>query len=103
MMLQYGYPRTAQEDHFVGHEQAGIPSHFVAMNVQGQITVVELPGGNLKGAQLLVGPRLLGKGADLAPVRLEFVGEKKHPDLVVTVQSVQVRFHNTGASYRPMN
>jgi hypothetical protein len=35
------------------------------MNVQGQITVVELPGGNLKGAQLLVGPRLLGPGVDL--------------------------------------
>ena len=99
--VHYGYPRTTQEDHVVGHEQGGTPSHFVAMNLQGQITVVELPGGNLKGAQLLVGPRLLGKGADLAPVRLEFVGEKKHPDLVVTMQGVQVRFHNTGASYRP--
>jgi hypothetical protein len=99
--VQYGYPRTTQEDHFVGHEQGGTPSHFVAMNLQGQITVVELPGGNLKGAQLLVGPRLVGQGADLVPVRLGFVGEKKHPDLVVTVQSVQVRFHNTGTSYRP--
>jgi len=101
--VQYGYPRTTQEDHFVGHEQGGMPSHFVAMNLQGQITVVELPGGNLKGAQLLVGPRLLGKGADLAPVTLQFVGDSQHPDLVVTVQSVQVRFHNTGTSYRPMN
>ena len=99
--VHYGYPRTTQEDHYVGHEQGGTPSHFVAMNLQGQITVVELPGGNLKGAQLLVGPRLLGPGADLAPVRLDFVGEKKHPDLVVVVQSVQVRFHNTGTSYRP--
>ena len=99
--VHYGYPRTTQEDHYVGHEQAGMPSHFVAMNLQGQITVVELPGGNLKGAQLLVGPRLLGPGADLAPVRLGFVGDSQHPDLVVTVQSVQVRFHNTGTSYRP--
>lgn len=99
--LRYGYPRTTQEDHYVGHEQAGMPSHFVAMNLQGQITVVELPGGNLKGAQLLVGPRLLGKGADLAPVTLRFVGDSQHPDLEVVVQSVQVRFHNTGASYRP--
>jgi hypothetical protein len=81
--LHYGYPRTTQEDHVVGHEQGGMPSHFVAMNVQGQITVVELPGGNLRGAQLLVGPRLLGKGADLALVRLHFVGDGKHPDLVV--------------------
>jgi hypothetical protein len=99
--VHYGYPRTTQEDHYVGHEQAGTPSHFVAMNLQGQITVVELPGGNLKGAQLLVGPRLLGPGADLVPVRLRFVGDFQHPDLEVVVQSVQVRFHNTGASYRP--
>jgi len=97
--VQYGYPRTTQEDHYVGHEQGGTPSHFVAMNLQGQITVVELPGGNLKGAQLLVGPRMLGKDADLAPVRLQFVGDGKHPDLVVRVQSVQVRFHNTGKTY----
>ena len=99
--VHYGYPRTTQEDHYVGHEQGQIPSHFVAMNLQGQITVVELPGGNLKGAQLLVGPRLLGPGADLAPVRLGFVGERKHPDLEVVVQGVQVRFHNTGKTYVP--
>ena len=78
--VRYGYPRTTQVDHYVGHEQGGISSHFVAMNLQGQITVVDLPGGNLKGAQLLVGPRLLGKGADLAPVRLDFVGASSHPD-----------------------
>jgi hypothetical protein len=33
--VRYGYPRTTQEDHYVGHEQGGIPSHFVAMNVAG--------------------------------------------------------------------
>lgn len=33
--VQYGYPRTTQEDHYVGHEQRGTPSHFVAMNVAG--------------------------------------------------------------------
>jgi hypothetical protein len=99
--VQYGYPRTTQVDHVVGHEQGGTPSHFVAMNLQGQITVVELPGGNLKGAQLLVGPRLLGPGADLAPVRLDFVGERKRPDLEVVVQGVRMRFHNTGKTYVP--
>jgi hypothetical protein len=76
-----------------------MPSHFVAMNLQGQITVVELPGGNLKRAQLLVGSRLLGPGADLAPVALHFVGDSQHPDLEVVVQGVQVRFHNTGKAY----
>jgi hypothetical protein len=48
--VRYGYPRTTQEDHYVGHEQGGTPSHFVAMNLQGQITVVELPGESQRGA-----------------------------------------------------
>jgi hypothetical protein len=66
------------------------------MNLDGQIRVVELPGGNVKRAHLLVGPRVVGQGADLAPVRLRFVGDSQYPDLEVVVQSVQMRFHTTG-------
>lgn len=69
------------------------------MNLRGQVTVLEIPGGNLRAAQLLVGSSLVGPGADLAPVTLTFVGEVHHPDLLVRVQRLQVRFHNTGKSY----
>ena len=51
--VHYGYPRTTQLDHSVGH---GPISHFTAMNLGGQIYVVEMPGAS----QLLVGPHLVG-------------------------------------------
>lgn len=99
--VQYGYPRTTQADHDVGHGQGQAASHFVAINTHGQVYILEIPGGKPSAAQLLVGPRLIGPGADLAPVTLSFVGDEHHADLVVRVKDVQVRYRNTGTSYAP--
>ena len=99
--LRYGRPRTTQVDQFVGHETNQTPSHFVAINMKGQIYVIEIPGGSPNTSHLLIGPRLYGAGADLAPATLSFTGDVHHPDLVITVQTIQVRFHNTGNSYVP--
>lgn len=100
--LKYGYPRTSQVDHFVGHELGNQPSHFIATNVNGQIYIVEIPGGQPNNARLLLGPHLVGPGADLAPVTLAFVGDPQHPDLLVITDGIQVRFHNTGSAYAPV-
>jgi hypothetical protein len=99
--LRYGRPRTTNIDHIVGHETGNTPTHFTALNLNGQIYVVEIPGGNPKNAQLLVGPRLYGPDSDLAPVTLSFVGDAHHPDLVIIVGDVEMHFHNTGTSYVP--
>lgn len=100
--LRYGRPRTTNVDHFVGHEKGQVPSHFTALNLDGQIYVVEIPGGSPNTSHLLVGPHLMGPGADLAPISLSFLGDSQHPDLLVTVDGIQVRFHNTGSAYAPM-
>lgn len=99
--LRYGYPRTTQLDRFVGHESGQTPTHFIATNVNGQIYIVEIPGGNPGASHLLVGPHLIGQGADLAPVLLSFPGDPQHPDLLVTVNGIAVRFHNTGNAFVP--
>lgn len=101
--LRYGRPRTTNADQFVGHETGKIPSHFVALNLNGQIYVVEIPGGNASASHLLVGPHLIGPGTDLAPVSLAFPGDPQHPDLLIIVDGVQMRFHNTGDSYVPIS
>ncbi|GHO63946.1 hypothetical protein KSC_028380 [Ktedonobacter sp. SOSP1-52] len=62
-----------------------------------------MPGGNPQHARLLQGPRLIGSGSDLAPVMLTFSGDTRDPDLVVTVDGLQVVFHNTGTSYAPIS
>jgi hypothetical protein len=99
--IRYGRPRTTQVDQFVGHETNKTPSHFVAMNLHGQIYVLEIPGGSPNTSHLLLGPHLFGPGADLAPVTLSFPGDPHHPDLLITVDGVQARFHNTGSSFVP--
>lgn len=101
--IHYGYPRTTQVDHFVGHERdPRVPTHFTAMNLKGVIMILEAPGGDPEHAHLLLGPHLVGPNTDLAPITLTFSEDTRHPDLVVTVGSLQVMFHNTGTSYEPM-
>lgn len=97
--IRYGRPRTTQVDHFVGHELSHTPTHFTAINLKGQIYIIELPGGDPAHTRLLTGPHLAGPGIDLAPVSLDFSGDPHHPDLLVEVSTVQVRFHNTGQGY----
>jgi hypothetical protein len=99
--IHYGRPRTTQIDHFVGHEVDKTPSHFIATNINGQVYIVEIPGGQANNAHLLIGPHLVGEGAELAPISLSFPGDPQHPDLLITVDSIQVRFHNTGSTYAP--
>ncbi|GCE21923.1 hypothetical protein [Dictyobacter kobayashii] len=55
----YGRPRTFQTDAYVGHEQTGQPSHFVALNIKGQIEVIELPGNDAARARIFIGPALV--------------------------------------------
>ena len=100
--LHYGRPRTTNVNQFVGHETGNTPSHFVAVNLNGQVYVMEIPGGSTNASHLLIGPHLIGSGADLAPVSLSFLGDPHHPDLLITVNGIQVRFHNTGDTYVPM-
>jgi hypothetical protein len=99
--VHYGRPRTTNVDHFVGHETGNIPSHFMALNLHGQIYVIEIPGGSPNTSHLLVGPHLIGPDADLAPVSLSFQGDPHHPDLLIIVNGLQVRFYNDGNAYVP--
>jgi hypothetical protein len=84
--LRYGRPRTFQVDAFVGHnEQAGMPTHFIALNLHRQILIIELPGGDPAHARIYSGPVLYGAGGDLVPVTLSFAdvnGDQK-PDMVI--------------------
>ena len=71
------------------------------LHTDGQVYIIEIPGGQAGTSHLLIGPHLVGEGSDLAPVSLSFPGDPQHPDLLITVNGIQVRFHNTGSAYVP--
>jgi hypothetical protein len=101
--FQYGRPRTTQMDAYVGHSEAdGAPSHFIAMNLNRRVTILQLPGGDSTKATAIVGPYLFGQGEDLTPVQMNVqdVNVDGKLDLVVSVKSEQLLYLNDGASFK---
>ncbi|HEX8599221.1 MAG TPA: hypothetical protein VF952_11980 [Chloroflexia bacterium] len=101
--FQYGRPRTTQMEAYVGHSEAeGSPSHFIAMNLNRRVTILQLPGGDSTKATAIVGPYLFGQGEDLTPVLLNVqdVNVDGKPDLVVSVKSEQLLYLNDGAAFK---
>src|SRR6266851_5752329 len=73
----YGYPRTFQIDAVVGQgDSLQHPSHFIAVNLHGTITIIEFPAGDPNRARELASSTLLSPDADLAVVTLRFVDLK---------------------------
>ena len=103
--IHYGRPRTFQIDAVVGHnDSAASPSHFIAINLNGHIEVIEMPGGDASHARIYIGPQLYGTNDDLVPVTLSFVdvnGDKK-PDMIIHFQGSEVVFINDAGGFRPL-
>ena len=95
--IHYGRPRTFQKDQVVGHTDDALhPSHFIALNLNSQVIVIELPGGDTSKARLYNGPQLFGTGSDLYPVTLSFrdlTGSGK-PEMIVHVQGDEIIYQN---------
>jgi hypothetical protein len=102
--LHYGRPRTFQTDAVVGqNDSAANPSHFIAINLNSRIEVIEFPGGDGSKARIYLGPQLFGPGEDLVPVTLSFVDASGNhlPDMIVHFQNTQIVFINDRGGFRP--
>ncbi len=100
----YGRPRTYQVDQVVGHnDSAANPSHFIALNLNRRIEIIEFPGGDPSKAKIYLGPTLLGDGQDLAAVTLTFkdVNGDGKPDMIVNVENSHFIYINDNGSFRP--
>ncbi|MGH2478214.1 MAG: hypothetical protein ACRDHW_00945 [Ktedonobacteraceae bacterium] len=98
----YGYPRTYQADAVVGHnDSAHNPSHFIAVNLHGQVVIVEFFGGDPSQSRSYVGPDLIGPQSDLLPVTLTF-NDFYHTgktDMVVHIGDQFVVYCNNGTYF----
>jgi|SRR6266568_3783287 len=103
--IRYGRPRTFQIDAVVGHnDSAANPSHFIAINLNRHIEIIELPGGDAARARIYTGPQLFGAGDELTPVTLRFVDVNGDhlPDMIVSFQGTQIVFINDQGGFRPL-
>lgn len=100
----YGRPRTFQTDAVVGHgDSQAHPSHFIAMNLNRHVIVIEIPGGDVSRAIIYTGPVLLGNGQDLTPVTLSFAdinGDGKL-DMILHILGQDIAFFNNGTKFVP--
>ena len=77
------------------------PTHFLAMNLNRTVIVIEIPGGDPAKAKVYIGPILMGDGQDLLPVTLSFEdrnGDGK-PDLSVHIADQVLVFLNDGKQF----
>jgi hypothetical protein len=103
--LHYGRPRTSQLDAFIGHnESSGLATHFVAMNLNRRVTIIEFPGGDITKPQVIAGPYLFGRSEDLTVVTMHVqdVNGDDKPDLIVQVKDERLVYINDGNGFRPI-
>jgi len=103
-LLRYGYPRTYQVDAVVGQgDNAAHPSHFLALNLHGQIVIIDFLAGNPARAREFTIPGILGPSADQVVVTLRFVDvtHTGRPDMIITAGGVETFLVNAAATFRP--
>jgi len=101
----YGRPRTFQTDAVVGHnDSSSNPSHFIAINLNRHVIVIELPGGDPSKARIYPITTLFGDGQDLTPVTLSFkdVNGKGLLDMEVHIQDQTLVMINENGGFRPL-
>lgn len=100
---RYGRPRTMLLAAAVGHDDdAGRPTQLIAMNLNRQVAIVEIPGGDVAKTRTLTGPYLFGADEDLTPIRirLEPINGDTLPDLVVSIKAEEIVYINDSGNFR---
>ncbi len=100
----YGYPRTFQTDAVVGHnhDSRAHPSHFLAVNLRGQLEVFELPAGDPTKVRVFLGPTISGDGADQVVVTISFadIEHDGTPDLILHYGDSAEVLYNKGGTFQ---
>lgn len=97
--IRYGTTRTFHSDAVIGIDDSVTnPTHFVAMNINRQVVILQIPGGDTNKTRLINGPYLFGVTEDRTPVNLAFndVNNDGLVDMVVNVKNEALIYLNRG-------
>ncbi len=101
--IVYGNPRFSQTDAVVHHnnDSPAHQSHFIALNLHGQVIVIELPAGDPTKSIDYIGPELIAPGNDQIPITLTFsdVNKDGKPDMIIHIGDKEVHFCNNGTKF----
>lgn len=101
--FRYGRPRTTQISGLVGHgDSADRPTQIMALNLNRQVVIVELPGGDAAQARAINGPYLFGADQDLTPVviSLQDMDGDGVADLLLDVRQERLVYLNRDGVFR---
>ena len=102
MDATYGFPRTYQVDAIVYQgDTSDHPSHYIFLNLNGTIQIIELPHGDSSHARIYKGPTLLTDNADLIPVTGEFKEVNGKMEMLVHIQDQTIIYVNDGTQFKP--
>jgi hypothetical protein len=102
--LKYGNPPTYQVDAVVSQGDSTLhPSHFVAINLRGTVTILEFPGNDPSQMRVLESTSIFGPNAGQIVVKLSFIdlNQNRKPELLIEMDGVQSELVNDGNTFRP--
>ncbi len=100
----YGMPRTYQVDEVVGHaDSTDHPTHFIFLNLDGHVLIIELPGGDSSHARIYSGPQIFADNPASVPVTGEFkdVNGDGKVDMIVHIGEQRIIYLNDGTQFKP--
>ncbi len=98
----YGFPRTYQVDAIVyPGDTSDHPSHYIFLNLNGTMEIIELPHGDAAHARIYKGPTLFSDNADLIPVTGEFKVVNGKVEMLVHIQDQTIVYINDGTQFKP--
>ncbi|HEU5380738.1 MAG TPA: hypothetical protein VFV38_35390 [Ktedonobacteraceae bacterium] len=103
-LMRYGNPRTFQMDAVVGQgDSPQHPSHFVAINLHGQIVILDFPVDDPSRAREFEVSSLLGQNADQVVVTLRFLdlNHDGKPEMIIDAGETQTFLVNASGTFRP--
>ena len=98
----YEYPRVFQADAVVyPGDSSEHPSHYLFLNLQGRVLIIELPHGDSSKAKVYQGPTLFDANADQIPVTGEFRSVNGKVEMLVHIQDKVLLYLNDGTEFKP--
>ena len=98
----YEFPRVFQTDAVVyPGDSADHPSHYLFLNLQGKVLIIELPHGDSEKARIYKGPTLFSDNAASIPIIGEFRVVNGKIEMLVHIQKQTIVYVNNGTQFIP--